>query len=126
MKYEKYGKILEDNCVIGNHGCLKGQKVWTIIDNGIEILHRESWQPSLINTWNDILCEYYFFKGKLHNENGPAYIEYKNFNEKVYCEYYLNNKFIFKTSDFSEGNIIKNNEIFKQNLIDYKMDEVWG
>jgi len=85
IKYHKEGQIIPQFYTIKDHYFRKGDKIWTVILNGIEVLHRED-GPAFINEE----CQVYYFKGMIHRDDGTAFKSYYDTGEICWEIYYIN------------------------------------
>jgi len=105
MKYKKEQFVATNKFWIQDIRILPGDIIWTIEQNGKEILHRDD-GPAFISFEDKTKIKKYFINGKLHREDGPAYIFY--FEGKIKRASYFQEGKLHRVDGPAE--IIYNNE----------------
>jgi len=101
----------------GNFGNNQYIKIWTILLDNFETLHREdgpAWIEYYYGT-NKIFSEEYYINGKMHRENGPACIFYDNNGNTEFEDYYLDGKIICRND----------NKKFQKELEQYIINKIY-
>jgi len=116
-------RIIEKTTKIGVHDFYRGDIIWTIELNGKEVLHREDGPAYILENSNNIRIECYWLNGKRHKEDGPAVIYLHN-NKIIKSQYWINNFFIVEI--IGKQRKINKLKIFKRELEEWRMKELWG